>query len=74
MPTPASQHALEGIWGLSTLEWYIIPLLAIVFYTYTAEIRKARHSGNWDAIFAGLTVFGMALINETWNGWVSRRS
>jgi len=70
MPTPASQRALEGIRDLSTLEWYVIPLLAIVFYIYTAEIRKARHSGNWDAIFAGLTVFGMDFINETWNGWV----
>lgn len=31
MPTPASQRALEGIRDLSTLEWYVIPLLAIVF-------------------------------------------
>ena len=70
MPTPASQRALEGIRDLSTLEWYVIPLLAIVFYIYTAEIRKARHTGNWDAIFAGLTVFGMDFFNETWNGWI----
>lgn len=70
MPTPASQRALEGLRDLSTLEWYVIPLLAIVLYIYATEIRKARHSGNWDAIFAGLTVFGMDFINETWNGWV----
>ena len=70
MPTPASELALDGLRDLSTLEWYVIPLLAIVFYIYTSEIKKARKSGNWDAIYAGLTVFGMDFINETWNGWV----
>ena len=70
MATPASQRALEGLRDLSTLEWYVIPLLAIVFYIYTCEIKKARVSGNWDAVFAGLTVFGMDFINETWNGWI----
>lgn len=68
--TEASRQALQGMRDFSTLEWYVIPLLAIVFYIYTSEIRKARISGNWDAIFAGLTVFGMDFINETWNGWV----
>jgi len=68
--TPASQQALEGLRDLTTLKWYVIPLLAIVFYIYTAEIKKARQTGNWNAIFAGLTLFGMDFINETWNGWV----
>jgi hypothetical protein len=70
MMTPASQKALQGLRDLSTLEWYVIPLLAIVFYIYTKEIRKARSTGDWNAIFAGLTVFGMDFFNETWNGWV----
>jgi hypothetical protein len=70
MPTPASQMALKGLRDLSTLQWYVIPLLALVFYVYTNEMKKAKTSGNWDAIFAGLTVFGMDFINETWNGWV----
>ncbi len=70
MPTPASQQALDGLRDLSQIEWYVIPLLAIVFYIYTTEIKKARQSGNWDAVYAGLTVFGMDFINETWNGWV----
>jgi hypothetical protein len=70
MPTQASRQALEGLRDLSTLQWYVIPLLAIVFYIYTSEIKKARRSGNWDAIYAGLTVFGMDFINETWNGWI----
>jgi len=59
MPTPASQLALQGLRDLTTLKWYVIPLLAIIFYIYTFEIRKAKKSGNWDAIYAGLTLFGM---------------
>ena len=58
MPTPASQLALQGLRDLTTLKWYVIPLLAIVFYIYTVEIKKAKRSGNWDAIYAGLTLFG----------------
>lgn len=68
--TPASQQALIGLRDLSTIKWYVIPLLAIVLYIYATEMKKARHSGNWDAIFAGLTVFGMDFINETWNGLI----
>jgi len=68
--TEASVRALKGIRDLSMLEWYVIPLLAIVFYIYTSEMKKAKASGNWNAVFAGLTVFGMDFINETWNGWV----
>jgi hypothetical protein len=68
--TEASQLALEGLRDLSTIKWYAIPLLAIVFYVYTVEIRKARESGNWDAVFAALTLLGMDFFNETWNGWV----
>jgi hypothetical protein len=68
--TEASRLALQGMRDLSMLEWYVIPLLAIVFYIYTNEMRKARISGSWDAIFAGLTLFGMDFLNETLNGWV----
>ena len=35
--TEASKRALEGLRDLSTLQWYVIPLLALVFYVYTAE-------------------------------------
>jgi hypothetical protein len=70
MPTPASVRALDGLRDLSTMEWYAIPMLAVVFYIYTTEMKAARRSGNWDAIYAGLTLFGMDFINETWNGWV----
>jgi hypothetical protein len=68
--TPASEQALIGLRDLSTLKWYVIPLLAIVFYIYAVEIKKARNTGNWNAVLAGLTIFGMDCINETWNGWV----
>ncbi len=68
--TPASQLALTNLRDLSTLKWYVISLLAIVFYIYAREIKAARSSGNWDAVYAGLTLFGMDFVNETWNGWV----
>ena len=68
--TPASEMALQNLRDLTTLKWYVIPLLAIVFYIYTSEIKKARKSGNWNAVLAGLTLFGVDFINETWNGWV----
>jgi hypothetical protein len=68
--TQASLQALQGLRDLSMIKWYVIPLLAIVFYIYAIEIKKARESKNWDAVLAGLTLFGMDFINETWNGWV----
>lgn len=68
--TEASLRALDGLRDLSTLQWYVIPLLAIVFHIYTVELKKARQSGNWDALICGLTVFGMDFVNETVNGWI----
>ncbi len=68
--TPASQQALIGLRDLTTLQWYVIPMVAYTFYLYVTEIKRARRSGNWDAVLAGLTVFGMDFFNETWNGWV----
>ena len=37
--TDASRRALVGLRDLSTMEWYVIPLLSIVFYIYTIEIK-----------------------------------
>jgi hypothetical protein len=68
--TDASVRALEHLRDFSMLKWYVIPLLAIVLYIYAVEMRKARSSGNWDPVLAGLTLFGMDFFNETWNGWV----
>ncbi len=68
--TEASLRALDGLRDLTMLKWYVIPLLAIVFYIYAREMKEARRTGNWDAVLAGLTLFGMDFFNETWNGWV----
>ena len=68
--TDASRQALDGLRDLTTMQWYAIPLLAIVFWIYAREIKDARRSANWDAVLAGLTLFGMDFFNETWNGWV----
>lgn len=68
--TPASEQALEHLRDPATLEWYVIPLLALVLYVYTREIKEARQTGSWDAVQAGLTLFGMDFVNETVNGWI----
>ena len=68
--TEATIKALDGLRDLSTLKWYVIPLMAFVFYIYIKEIKEARVSKNWNSVLSGLTIFGMVLFNETWNGWV----
>jgi hypothetical protein len=70
-PTAASLEALSKLRILNEdFGWYIIPLLAIILYIYSVEIKKARETGNWSTIFAGLTVLGLDLINEIWNALV----
>jgi hypothetical protein len=44
MPTPASQMALDGLRDLTTLKWYVIPLLAIVFYISTSMLPSLLFS------------------------------
>ena len=68
--TEASRQALSGLRDLSTLQWYAIPLLAVVFYLYTTEMKKARTSGDWKGLLAAAAVFGADFFNESWNGWV----
>jgi hypothetical protein len=68
--TEASQRALTGLRDLSSLQWYVIPLLAFVFYVYVIEIQSARRKKCWDAVIAGATLFGMDFFNETCNGWI----
>jgi len=68
--TEATVQALDGLRDLSMLKWYVIPMLAFVFYIYTREIKEAKQKGNWDAVFSGLTIFGVDFFNETWNSWV----
>lgn len=68
--TDATVAALENLRDVSTLKWYVIPLMSIVFYIYTKEIQRARKTGDWNAVFAGITIFGVDFFNETWNSWV----
>lgn len=68
--TDATIKALDGLRDLSMLKWYVIPLLSIAFYIYVKEIKEARQTKNWNAVFAGVTIFGVDFFNETWNGWV----
>jgi hypothetical protein len=41
--TAATQQALCGLRDLSMIKWYIIPLLSLVFYVYTREIKEASN-------------------------------
>jgi hypothetical protein len=75
--TDATRQALLGLRDLSTLQWYVIPILAIVFYLYTMEVKRAREGGDWNPIVAATAILGADFFNQNWNGWVlalSRRS
>ncbi len=68
--TEATERALEGLRDFSSLQWYVVPLLAFVFWIYVNEIRSSRESGDWRALIAGVALFGADFFNETWNSWV----
>jgi hypothetical protein len=59
-------QALSILRDLSHFKWYVIPLLAFVFYVYTIEAEKR----NWTVILAGLAFWGMDWFNEIWNSLV----
>lgn len=67
--TEATLRALDGLRDLGALQWYVIPILAIVFYLWTMEIKSSRASGEYRNILAALAVFGADFLNESWNGW-----
>lgn len=62
----SAQRALAILRDGSQFQWYIIPLLAFVFYVYTVEAEKR----NWNLILAGLAFWGMDWFNEIWNALV----
>jgi hypothetical protein len=68
--TESARQALIGLRDFTTLKWYVVPLLALLFYVYVVEIREARRSGNWDAVIAGVTLFSADFVNESINGWI----
>ncbi len=63
MLTDYARQALEILRDGSQFQWYVIPLLALVFYVYVTEIEKR----NWNLVFAGLAFWGMDWINEIVN-------
>ena len=67
MPTTSAQQTLAILrQGSLTFQWYVIPLMAFVFYVYTVEAEKR----NWNLILAGLAFWGMDWLNEIINGLV----
>ena len=63
MPTEFAQQALDILRDPGLFQWYVIPLLAIVMFIYSSEIRK----GNWNEVFAGLAFWGADWVNEILN-------
>jgi hypothetical protein len=64
--TEYTRQALSILRDPATLEWYVIPLLALLFYIYTIEVQKR----DWSIVLAGLAFWGMDWINEIWNSLV----
>jgi hypothetical protein len=64
--TESARQAFEHLRDPSTLQWYVIPLFALVVYVYACEVEKK----NWNLVFAGLAYWGMDWFNEIWNGLV----
>lgn len=60
------KQALSILRDPSTLQWYVIPLLALTFYVYANEIERK----NWSLILAGLAFWGMDWINEISNSLI----
>jgi len=63
MPTDFAKQAESILRDGSMFQWYVIPLLAIVFYIYVNEVGKR----DWNVVFAGLAFWGMDWINEIVN-------
>jgi len=64
MPTRSAEAAQAILRDPAQFQWYVIPLLAVVFYVYTAEVERR----NWNVVLAGLAFWGMDWFNEIWNG------
>ena len=66
MPTDSALQALTLLRDGSHFQWYVIPLLAFVFYVYTVEVEKR----NWNLVLAGLAFWGMDWLNEIINSLI----
>ena len=61
-------QALSHLRDPNDFQWYVIPLLSLVFYVYTVETEKR----NWNLVLAGLAFWGADWFNEIVNGLVLR--
>ncbi len=68
--TESARQALTGLRDWTTLQWYVVPLLAALFFIYVREVKDARRTGNWDCIIAGAALFSADFVNESINGWI----
>ncbi len=66
MPSEYTQQGLSILRDPTQLEWYIIPLLALIAYVYSVEIEKR----NWNVVLAGLAFWGCDWFNEIWNSLI----
>ena len=66
--TDSALQALSILRDGSQFKWYVIPLLAFVFYVYVIEVEKR----NWNLVLAGLAFWGMDWFNEIINGVIFR--
>jgi len=66
MPSEFAAQALARVRDGSHFEWYVVPILVVVFYIYSVEVERR----NWNVLFAGLAFWGMDWFNEIWNGLV----
>jgi hypothetical protein len=64
--TESASQALAILRDGSQFQWYVIPLLAFVFYVYTTAVAERR----WNLVLAGLAFWGMDWFNEIWNSLV----
>jgi hypothetical protein len=64
--TESASQALAILRDGSQFQWYVIPLLAFVFYVYTTAVAERR----WNLVLAGLAFWGMDWTNEIWNSLV----
>lgn len=66
MPTNSALLAESILRDGNQFQWYVIPLLAFVFYVYVVEFERR----NFNLVFAGLAFWGMDWLNEIINGLV----
>ena len=66
MLTESTVKALSILRDPSQFKWYVIPLMAFVFYVYVVETEKKK----WSLVLAGLAFWGMDWFNEIWNSLV----